>query len=276
MGIQINDPDFMEKFLAQHKTLQENRSIILSKIQPWLDSVKQSDSSKIEKKQKTKEIIDIGNFLHFYDKEIKIIDALTESPDFIVSKNKIMIGIELKDLIIRTAEKEKEGVFKTLFEQIKIELENNIEKYKGHYRIEFLSENFTLKSKDKNQIKKEIISTINGESQDKKYIKKVIKKPYSGISLYKGEATVVGALKRNVVEREIKSKERKFDNYKSEKLQEIWLLLVIGGVEKSSDYSFIEESITSEPFESNFHRIFLYDFYERKVNELKITPHNTR
>ena len=270
----MNDSNFMEKFLAEHKTLQADRKIVLDKIQYWLDSLNNLDFSKIEKKQKTKEIIDVGNFLYYLDEKIKIENALTERPDFIVSKENNTIGIELKDLIIQDDEKEKEGIYKSLFEQIESELKIDTEKYKGQYRVEFKKSDFTLKAKDKNQIKKEIISTIKGENSGNEYIEQIIQKPYSGINIYKGETTIVGHLERKTVVEKIKSTDEKFDDYDSEKLDEIWLLLVIGGVEKSSDYSFFEESIMLEPFKSNFQRIFIYDFFSRQITELKVTPHN--
>lgn len=272
MDIEYNDPKFMEKLLADYKALSEDRVIILSKIRPWLDSVAESSFSKIEKNQKTKEIIDVGNFLYYYDKEIKIVNAISERPDCIVSKEEKIIGIELKDLIIHKSEKEKEGVLKSIFNKVQIELETYQDKYKGIYRIEFHNDNFSLKAKDKVQIKKEIISAIEGKLHDEKYIKEVIRKPSSGISLYNGNGTFSGALKREVVEAEIKSKEIKFDNYRSNELHEIWLLLVLSGIKKSSDYSFLEESITTDPYETNFHQIFIYNSLKRKIYKLKTCP----
>lgn len=277
MGIKMNDPNFMEKFLVERKTMQADRKIVLNKIQPWLDSVKEGKFSKNEKKQKTKEIIDIGNFLYYLDPNIKIIDALTESPDCIARKDTSTIGIELKDLVILDDEKEKEGIFKSLFKEIESELGVDEEKYKGQYRVEFIKDSFSLKAKDRRQIKKEIISSIKGNNISLKYIEQIIQKPYSKISVYKGETTIVGHLKRGTVEEKINIKDAKFDNYNSAKFDEIWLLLVIGGVEKSSDYSFFEESIISEPFNSNFDKIFIYDFYARKITKLKVEPHkNTK
>ena len=275
MGIQADNPNLIELLLEQSKKLQEDRKVVLSKINPWLDILEKSSQSKIEKKQKRKEIIDIGNFIHYFDSSIEIKNALSESPDFIVKQNELNIGIELKDLVIRQKEKEKEGILKSLFEQIKTELINEEKSLCGLYRIELIDENLSLKKKDKEALKKEIIALIKGQKIEQKYVKVIKKRPMSEISIYKGETTIVGNLERKVVEEKIKTKENKLKSYSNENLDEIWLLLVIGGVEKSSDYSFFDSDITEKPFESNFDKIFIYDFFDRKITELKITLHNT-
>jgi hypothetical protein len=275
MGIQANNPNLIELLLEQSKKLQEDRKVVLSKINPWLDILEKSLLSKIEKKQKRKEIIDIGNFIHYFDSSLIIEDALSESPDFIIKQNELNIGVELKDLVIRQNEKEKEGILKSLFEQIKSELKSEEKSLCGLYRVELIDENLSLKKKNREALKKEIIALIKGQQIEQKYVKAIKKRPMSEISIYKGETTIVGNLERKVVKEKIKTKENKLKSYSNENLDEIWLLLVIGGVEKSSDYSFFDSDITEKPFESNFDKIFIYDFFDRKITELKITLHNT-
>jgi len=274
MGIQADNPNLIELLLEQSKKLQEDRKIVLSKINPWLDILEKSSYSKIEKKQKRKEIIDIGNFIHYFDSRIEIENALSESPDFIVKQKELNIGVELKDLVIRQNEKEKEGILKSLFEQIKTELKSEEKSLCGLYRIELIDENLSLKKKHKEALKKEIIALIKGQQIEQKYVKAIKKIPMSEISIYKGETTIVGNLERTVVEEKIKTKENKLKSYSNENLDEIWLLLIIGGVEKSSDYSFFDSNIIEKPFKSNFDRIFIYDFFHREITELKITLHN--
>ena len=275
MEINTNNPNFIKLLSEQFKKLKEDKVIILSRIQPWLDKLEKSNYSKIEKKQKQKEIIDVGNFIHFFDSKLVIENALSESPDILLSKKELKIGVELKDLVIRQNEKEKEGILKGLFDQIKSELKSEEKKLGGIYRIELINENLSLKRKVKDEIKKEIIALIKGQKTEQNYIKEIKKTPMSKISIYKGETTIVGNLKRETVEQKILSKEKKLINYSKETIDEIWLLLVIGGIEKSSDYSYFDLDITKTPFKSNFDRIFIYDFSERITTELKITSHNT-
>ena len=49
-----------------------------------------------------------------------------------------------------------------------------------------------------------------------------------------------------------------------------WLLLVIGGTQNSEEYSSIENSILSEPFESSFDKIILFNTAQKKINQLKL------
>ncbi|SFW64221.1 hypothetical protein [Cellulophaga fucicola] len=276
MGIQADNPNLIELLREQSKKLEKDRKVVLSKINPWLDILEKSSQSKIEKKQKHKEIIDIGNFIHYFDSSLVIEDALSESPDFIIKQNELNIGVELKDLVIRQNEKEKEGILKSLFEQIKSELKSEEKSLCGFYRVELVDENLSLKKKNREALKKEIIALIKGQEIEQEYVKAIKKRPMSEISIYKGETTILGNLERTVVEEKIKSKENKLKSYTNENLDEIWLLLVIAGVEKSSDYSFFDSGITEKPFESNFDKIFIYDFSHREITELKITLPNKK
>lgn len=104
-------------------------------------------------------------------------------------------------------------------------------------------------------------------------ITNIRKTPHKNISIYHTEASVVGLLERATIEDLIIKKELKYTNYISDKFDEIWLLMVIGGVQTSSDYSYIEESITSNSFNTRFDKVFLLnfftsDFFELRTNKL--------
>lgn len=277
MKININDSDLTDKLKSQVKILKKEKNVVLKKIQPWLDKVNDSDLSFNEREQKKKEIIDLGNFLYYYNKKIKIINPLIESPDAIIKKGCKKIGIELKDLIIRVNEKEKESIFKKLFSEIEEELKNDIQKYKGNYRVEFIERNFSLKNEIKKLLKKEINSLIKGEPTKKELVKDIYKFPYKSINIQKGEATIVGNLKIETVIEKIYSKEKNINRYKKNyKLSELWLLLVIGGIKKSSDYSYFDQEIFEYTFKTEFNKVFIYDFFKRKVTELKTQIENAK
>ena len=275
MGIDINDPNFIEKLRREIKESLSDKDQILNKIQPLLNSIKASTLSKIEKDQKHKETIDLGTFLFYLDKEIEIKEVFTESPDFIISSENKRIGIELKDLVIQKKEKEKESILKSIFLEVEEELKEDHHRYSGFYRIEFKGDNISLKRKDRANMKNEILSKIKGLPTKTNYVNKIVKrKDKSTIHVFKGESHIVGHLKRNIVEDNIESKNQKFKDYEKGNFDEIWLVLVLGGIEKSSDYAFIEESIRTKEFTSNFSRIFLYDFSSTEITELKVTAHN--
>lgn len=254
--------------------LKKDKSFISSLIQPWLDILEESNLSIIDKSQKRKEIIEIGHFIHSFDSSLKIENPLDESPDIILSKGKSTIGVELKDLVILDNEKEKEGIFNKLFKQIETKLKSEKQKISGLYEIEVLNENLPLKNKDKKAIKNEIVALIKGQIINQQYIKNITKiDSNSEISLYKSESLTSTLLTQDIIEDKISSKERLLNSYSTQALDEIWLLLVIAGATKSS-YNSLENSlqITKTAIKSNFSRIFIYNFFERKTIELKVIP----
>ncbi|MDR9457026.1 MAG: hypothetical protein RI572_06410 [Salegentibacter sp.] len=266
-----NDPDLISKLLDQSKYLKKERSLIDKNIEPWLKKLDANSYSLIERKQKKKEIEELGHFLYHFDKEIVIEEVFTESPDFIVKSYGNLIGIELKDFITNEFEKEKEGLLKLIFNSVIDNLENNLVKYKGNYRVEFIEENFSLKRKNRKLIEKEIISIIEGCNKTPGVVKSITKFPYNGIAIHKGETTIVGNINKELVQKKINSKGKLIPLYRKKNLNQVWLVLIIGGVEKSSDFCLFDRAITTQEFESTFDRIFIYEFFDRKITELKIT-----
>lgn len=272
--VDSNDPDLYRKLTEQGNSLRKEKNLISKRINPWLEKLKLESLSTNEEKQKTKEIIGLGHFLHHLDENIEIQEVFTESPDFILNSNGNLIGIELKDFVIKIDEKEKEGLIKTIFKEVIRYLETDLIKYKGSYRVEFTNENFSLKRENREIIKKEIIGLIQETSYECEFVKKISKLPYNGIAFHKGETTIVGNINKELVQKRIDSKEELVGFYKQKEFSQIWLLLIIDGVEKSSDFCFFDSDITNEEFESDFDRIFIYEFFDRKITELQITPYN--
>jgi len=270
MDIKVNDPELFNKMRSQFKKLGSDRKNILNEIQTLLDKIESSNLSRSDKKQKTKEIIDLGCFLYYTNRKINIIDTLSEKPDFIILQDQKRIGIELKDLVIRQEEREKEGIIKKLFDDIEKELILNGSKYHGLYEVRFFDDNQSLGKKDREDIKNEIISLITRESSKQTRVKSISKSLKKGVSLYNGVGTCVGNLKKQTVLEKIQSKENRIKDYSNHKYDELWLLLILGGTTQSSDYSFFDQSITNDFFESNFDKIFIYDFSRREITELKL------
>lgn len=276
MILDPNDKDFVEKIKNEMTRQNNDKAIIGNKINNYLEEIDLSNLSKIEKKQKTKELIDLGKFLYILDNTIQIKEVFRESPDFVIEVNDQKIGIELMDLIIRNPEKEKEGILASLFKEIESELKLNTNENFGIYRVVFFNENISLKKKDRENIKREFFDLVNNEQNiQTKYINKIVKIPSkTTIDVYRGFTTVVGHLDREVVERHIECKNVLLKTYQNVNLSKFWLLLVLNGVEKSSVYSFIHNEIIDKEFETNFDRIFIFDFYSAELFELKVKSHN--
>lgn len=257
------------KILIEKRTKEMNdeKTFIHSKIDFWLNKIEVELNSSNVISQKRKELIDLGKFIYCFNQDINVIDALCESPDFLISFGNKNIGIELTDLVIRDSEKQKEGLLKKLFTQIEIELRTESIDFNGIYRVDFIKD-ISLNQKNQNEIKSEILNLIRLNINSGELVKEIRKTYHTDISIYHSEASVVGSLDRITVENKITKKEAKISNYSQDRFKEIWLLLVIGGVQTSDDYSFIEEQVTNIPFKTNFDKVFILDFFKSNILEL--------
>jgi len=269
MEINLSDTEAFRSYVSRRaKEMDDEKSFIHSKIDFWFSRLEAELNSSNEIRQKKKELIDLGKFISCFNKDINIINALCESPDFIISIDNKNIGIELTDLVIRDKEKQKEGLLKKLFSQIENELKSELPDLKGIYRVNLI-DRITFTQNNQQEIKSEIKKIIQGEIISGNLVTEIRKTFHNDIHIYHSEASVVGSLDRTTLEEKIKKKEEKITNYSSDNFKEIWLLLVIGGVQTSDDYSFIESSILNSLFKTNFQKIFLMNFFKSEIFPLK-------
>ena len=265
--MKLNDPDFFVKKEKQYIQLENDQKAIFSEIQFLIDKINISNSSNL-KKQNHKELIELANFLFYYNQEIKIDDVLTESPDFIVTHHEKKIGIELKDLIVSTKEKEKEGIKKSMFRKIEEELSSGTTNNNGLYKIKFENDNQSLKKKEREGVKNEIIGLITGQDVKPKYVSYISKDFANQVHLCEDVNMIGSYITAELIKDRISSKEKKIKNYLENKIDELWLLLVISGAQKSSYYADFEETVTNDYFESTFDKIFIYDTFSRRILKL--------
>lgn len=227
--------------------------------------------SENERNQKNNELFQLERFISVYDKEITII-KFQERPDFIVSKKGKLIGIELTELPINQENKRKEGTIRQTLTDVEKFLISD-ESLKGLYRIEF-NEGVVIKKKNKKNVSQEIIEIIRGNELNPQYVKLICKKPANEFSIYHSEAYMLNALKRENILKTIQDKEGRIKNYDVVNLDEIWLLMVTSGLNKSDNYSYDkeEEDVLKLPFETSYNKVFLLNLFEHKIIELPITP----
>lgn len=248
--------------------ITHEKSFIHSKIDSWIEEVDNSRKSTNQKKQKLKELVDLGKFIYLFDQTIEVRDGLCERPDFIVSYGNSMVGVELTDLVLRSEEKEEEGVLKKMFEKIRSDLSSDLDRYKGIYRVD-LESGIDLSSDGRKILEAEIRNIIDGKCIDGTMVQGVHHLPFNDIHLYKSEAHVVGSLSRSIIESNVVNKEKSIPD-RPNSFSEIWLVLVVGGLQTSGDYSFIESEVTDFPFQTMFDRIFLMNFFQSEVVELNL------
>jgi hypothetical protein len=266
---------YLKEFLinSNEKIKQENE-FVLCKIGIWLKKNELSNNSKQIKQQNKKELIDLGAFICCYNPDIEVIDGLRESPDFIVSYKNKKIGVELRDLCNQD-EMRNENVLKMLFKNVEDEIKTKTPSLLGSFNISLKVNN--INKMDYIPFKNELLKLITNESVENKYINAIRESKSSKLHIYSGQGYCVGGLTKEMVIKVIKEKEEKLNKYLSENyFDEIWLLNVIGGLGKSSDYSYFDNSLLDSEIHTSFYKIFLFDFFRKQVIEVKCIKSNAK
>lgn len=160
------------------------------------------------------------------------------------------IGIELRDIIRDHDAKRKEGTFDSFFREIAKELSDFSEDLNGIYHVQFSKDLASFNLKIKAELKKALIidAIVNNELPTTNLIRSISKTPHSKVYLYTSEASMIGNLKRKTIESAVYEKSERFKEYEIQYLDEVWLLLVLGVGQESSNYNTMEQTIFDVPF----------------------------
>lgn len=264
-----NTEEVQEYFKKTKPELNQYKEFVLGIVDPWLLHIEKEAYSKNEKKQKRKELFDVASFIHSYNPELTIINGLNEKPDMIIKNRDEVIGVELVDVYINKEAKQREGTLQNYFDSIEDELNTQTQNLNGIYRINFTRE-FQYRDKQlRDQLKPKIIDAIvNNTDLSNAFIRSIDKSPHTRIHLYTGNPSMIGDLKRTTIEEIVETKTSKLNTYKSSDYSQLWLLMVIGGVQASSDYDKIEPSVYEEQYKSGFDKLLLYNFFDRQFYDL--------
>lgn len=235
-------------------------------IDPWLEKNKEKAKSPNQKSQKDKEIKDLGRFISMYNRSISIVDALCERPDAIIRCEGEFIGVELSDVVIEQNEREKEGLLKKIHATVEELLLKQNPNWKGNYMIRYFP-NIKLNT---NKIINEVVCHIIGNKIDFRFVERVdcMSDTYDLI-IQSPHAFFVGEMPFEAVNNCIVKKEEQIKEYDHEiRMSKHWLLLVCGGMNKSSSYSELSKNIIETEFKSSFDKIFFLDYMMGKVIEL--------
>lgn len=239
-------------------------------IEPFYNIIDNSILSLDKKYQKKEELFFVLSFLYYCNQSIKIIDILSDKPDFIIGFNNVKIGLEITELVIDSDKKDQEGHLRSLFYKIEQELSHeNLEKYQGLYGIEFIDSNFKITQKQKLEIKDEIKNIIQGLSVNKKHIANIRKTENLGVvRLYKPFAAFLPYLPSELIIEQIKKKENKIFQY-NPTIEENWLLIFSQNTIESSDYSSIINTQIFSGLNSSFNKIFHFNSFKGNIFEIK-------
>ena len=76
-------------------------------------------------------------------------------------------------------------------------------------------------------------------------------------------------LMRSEIESVLEEKEKAYTKNQKTGIESHWLILVLGGVQDINDYMFLEEDVMSNPYQSSFDKVFLFDSFSEDIIELK-------
>lgn len=219
--------------------------------------------------QKILELCHIGKFLMFFDNQYKI-EKVSEEPDFIIFSDKNRIGLE-HQILIDNKSKEKEGFFGNLVKLAEKELRKDKDLPNFLANI-YVHPSFHGKINEKQELVNEISQIVkihiqSGELVENEIIDRISSMKHSRISLCPN----MGAwwqkeVNLKLIKNAIKKKENKIDNYlKNTNLQQ-WLLIVIGGVGKSS-YRIENEFNLS--IDTKFDKVYILEDFNTNLFEIK-------
>ena len=229
-------------------------------------------TDNLSEKQKI-EICHVGKFLTLLEGKIEIVER-SESPDFIISFNGEMIGLEHERIINTSNKKNIKSKSEFFFNAAKIFKT----KYPGYnVLVNFWLEDLKFEWKKNeapklwDQIADYIYSQINKDTLGLKpeFIDDILIMNHNKVCFKYNEGPYyVNNIEKKLLFEAIQKKESKLNNYKyNSKLEKQWLLIVIG--ETSADsYEFEEDHDTIE-IKTDYDKIFLMEDFNCKLREIK-------
>lgn len=234
----------------------------IQQIEDWIEGIESSDISEKVQKQHISEIIDFWKFATTYDSQVDILEkgVVAIKKDTIFQK----INITCKDLILN----ERTNPFGRMIVEIEKELLQFKTKYLGFYAIRFHKKDINFSEEEIILIKAEILSAIRGEVILYKYIQKLHKFDSPELKIYKTDLDVL-----ECTYEAIKTAIASTIFTKSEEKQ--WLVLVLNSCDHNCKSFLFQNRLKEVAFESDYEKIFIFDFYKSEILELKIQSQKT-
>jgi len=229
----------------------------IQQIEDWIEAIESSDISEKVQKKHISEVIDFWKFATTYDSQVEILEkgVIAIKKDAISQK----INITCKDLILS----ERINPFEKMFLEIEKELLQFETKYLGLYAIRFHKKDINFSEQEIILIKAEILSAIRGEVILYKYIQKLHKFDSPELKIYKTDLDVLECTYEAVKTAIISTA---FTKIKEKQ----WLVLVLNSCDHDCKSFLFQNRLKEIAFESDYEKIFVFDFYKSEILELKI------
>lgn len=231
---------------------------MIQAIENWMDAIESSKQKKRVKEQEIKAIVDLWKFAESYDGEA----IISQKGELIIggSQGPEKINVQCADLLLN---QKKNAISKILLE-IEIELTALGSRYTGLYNVEFRKPNANFDVGEMQNLKNEIISGIKGEVILYKYVERIRKLPSSELKIVNRDFKIVECSSSAIAGIIAKSQPIQAAHEKQ------WLVLILSSIDHCCKSFLIDEAIQAKTFESDFDKIFIFDFYTSEIIELNV------
>jgi hypothetical protein len=244
-----------ERFEAKNKVIKE----IISKY----------ELSVSNNRQKRKELFQLGKFLYcLKSNEIEIANVETESPDFILTVGKSLVGLEIIEIKNESIVKPK--TTQELLDKAKVRFKQLYPELKLFATFSFQNEEISFNRKNEitiiEQICEAVYSCYLGINNYPNFITDIQILSLKVLDFSHLWVGYVNELDSDTIKHRIEKKEKLINNYKlNSNTEEQWLLMVIqNGAPNSYDFEFVKEY----DYKSKFDRIYLLEEIEPELKRL--------
>jgi hypothetical protein len=227
------------------------------------------DKRKKQDKQKILELCQIGKFLSIYFNEFEI-TKVTEKPDFIISNGQVQFGLE-HELILDIKAKSEEGFYDNICEKVEVNLEKDPLIPNVLVNL-YMKQNLSFKINEKTDLIKRLTEIVKhfiltGELYDNNIVGEAHKMRHTQKSVNSNfGAYWQKTITKDLILEHILKKEGKISVYRQNTDLPQWLVLVIGGVGKSS---FEVNEMVNIELTTDFENVFLYEDFKNNLYKLK-------
>lgn len=215
------------------------------------------------------EVCHVGKFLMLLGKSNSI-SRLTETPDFIVSADGELVGLE-HQIVIDAETKEREGFIENIFSIAEDALASECE-LPNFLANCYLRADFSYRLSDKTRLIDEVKTVVRHYIKtkvliDNSIIERIGMMGHSRKSINPNLGPWwQKSLTTDLLMSAILKKEKKLTEYLKKTSLKQWLLLVIGGINGSS--YIVSENLEFTP-ESQFDKIYLLEDFSERLYEIK-------
>lgn len=226
-----------------------------------IGSIENSVSSQLKKNSRLKEFTDLWKFADSYGNGLDIMreNTLLIKKEYLPEE----INVQCRDLIIQRTGNGK-GILEKLLMEAVAELQLSETVYNGTYKINLRQRKTNFTVEELLHLKQEIISAIKGELILYTYIDTIDRFPSAELSLSCGQFKILECDNkqiRDTIDAVVLKRDKAINKN--------WLVLVLSSMENDCDYFVYEESVKSTAWQSDFDKVFIFDFYKTEIVELK-------